>query len=209
MNSLTSFGPLYRTTDGGLHWSVASERPAVAASCDPGFGIYFMSVTTGWIPLGVCSGDTAPRALVTRDGGVTWSDASLGIQAEGGSGVPVFIDSNHGVVQAAGTFFTTSDGGRTWTRSNVPADYGLWSLQFTDPNRGWAVVSLTNGTYQLFSTSDGGQNWTEVNGTMPAPANYGDAGLSLLFFSSQNGLWATGDALYRTTDGGTTWAEVK
>jgi photosystem II stability/assembly factor-like uncharacterized protein len=211
MMSMPKVGPLYRTTDGGRHWNVVSIDPIAGSQCSALSGFAFSSPTTGWIPLPSCSANSALTYLVTRDGGATWAEQSLGIDCGCQGSPPVWFDSLHGYLFEVGAFAFafTSDGGKTWKSAPVPAQEALYAVEFTDPAHGWAVVGdMAANDYQLKKTTDGGRTWTVVNAKMPPLANYGNAGSSLLFFSTQNGFWATGAALYRTSDGGKTWKEV-
>ena len=68
---------MYRTVDGGLHWSQVEMTPATGTAargalpvgCSP-YGMTFLNVTTGWVA-GSCG--QATLFDVTHDGGVTWT----------------------------------------------------------------------------------------------------------------------------------------
>ena len=84
---------LYRTSDGGKHWSLAAATPAetgVAATsqqdsgqipmeCDKN-GLDFPTATTGWIS-STCNVGLTNALLVSHDGGTSWSDQSLPLPA--------------------------------------------------------------------------------------------------------------------------------
>jgi photosystem II stability/assembly factor-like uncharacterized protein len=85
---------------------------------------------------------------VTHDGGESWTPTT-----------PVAVDSNNVYVidpmhiwateSQTGTFYTTSDGGKTWQHST--SNHGkIMQLSFTDTANGWAITEssllhMTNG----------------------------------------------------------------
>jgi photosystem II stability/assembly factor-like uncharacterized protein len=208
MTGPSTIGPLYRTTDGGLHWSVVSQQPGAGLECQMTFGVSFNTTTTGWIGLSPCGSDMSD--LVTHDGGATWSTQLIipGCGCQGGT--PVFLDPKHGYESAEGPFglAETSDGGRTWKGEKVSADLQIWVVQFTDAARGWAVVGNAGLQYRLLRTVDGGKTWAVANSNLPPPPADQQFQVNLMFVNSSEGYWATGAALYRTTDGGKHWTAV-
>lgn len=92
-----------------------------------------------------------------------------------------------------------------WTRSTVATD-GLTSLQgiaFVGGGKGWMIADRN----QLLTTEDGGSSWRISSTQFPGP----DAVISKLSFQADRSGWAAGSrnrspAIWRTTDGGNTWA---
>jgi photosystem II stability/assembly factor-like uncharacterized protein len=140
-------------------------------------------------------------------------------------GLVPFGQSANGSVRGQG-IDRSADGGRTWTFTALPGclqNCGPLSLSFVDAQHGFAATSPQRGDSTLFSTQDGGVTWTslasmpnlgsvEVGGPIAQP--------QILFTSSLDG-WAItgpsgygpqgqptdpGGVLYRTTDGGVSWA---
>jgi photosystem II stability/assembly factor-like uncharacterized protein len=84
---------LYRTSDGGARWSLATATPAptgaavdsqlgpgqVPAACDKN-ALAFPTATAGWFA-STCNAGLASALLVSRDGGTSWSDQSLPLHA--------------------------------------------------------------------------------------------------------------------------------
>jgi photosystem II stability/assembly factor-like uncharacterized protein len=213
-----SLGDLYRTTDGGLHWTLAAANPGSAAGCTPGApgptlhqaAMSFASRTTGWM-VGSCG------LLVTHDGGVTWGKAAMPLEP---TEAPIFFDQMHGLIFGAG-LLVTSDGGAHWNLRKLPA---AAAIDFINSNEGWALTtggtsvqcSLNNlasctGNFRLFHTGDGGRTWVLGNDTSLAmqgqkwwPPSY------LHFVDSKNGFADPGESgLFRTTDAGRTWTRVE
>jgi hypothetical protein len=106
-------------------------------------------IATGYISEGR---DTRPAAVVTSDGGATWS---LTRPDEAGHAV-FFLDETSGwMVTESGIWFT-DECGRSWRR--IHRRRGLTSVRFVSPERGWAIGA--NKT--VIETHDGGKSWTKV-----------------------------------------------
>jgi photosystem II stability/assembly factor-like uncharacterized protein len=213
-DAAVAIGPLYRTTDGGLHWTaVSSGRPGLKLSCSSGLpSLSFSSATTGWLQGSTCAGD--PISLqVTHDGGVTWKLQTIRPACGCGLTQPVFFDATHGLTvfsdDSGSTFMlVTADGGATWT-SRMLSNLGLNpSIDFISPNEGWLTGSSdNNATFLLKRTSDGGKTWTLVNAHLPVGPDQGN--YAVFFADLRAGLLWTSTALYRTTDGGTSWVQIQ
>jgi photosystem II stability/assembly factor-like uncharacterized protein len=91
----------------------------------------------------------------------------------------------------------SADDGRTWTRSGG-ANGTLTTVVFPSAEVGWAL-----GPDQVLRSRDGGRTWTAA--TPPE-----GQGLRFLgAFSASNALVASGEAIWSTTDGGSTWTKVQ
>jgi photosystem II stability/assembly factor-like uncharacterized protein len=203
-------GPLYRTIDGGLHWTLVTEQPAASGVCSAAGGISFISTTTGWMPAPGCSGGSPLTYRVTHDGGVTWTDQAPGLDCGCDGTAPVFFDGKHGLLVAGDYLLVTSDGGATWSaRPLTLGSLQLYALDFIDSNQGWALASGKSGDYPLSHTTDGGKTWTVVNAHLPPPSSNSDGSYRLTFIDALDGFWATGSELYKTTDGGQTWTVIQ
>jgi len=209
---------LFRTTDGGLTWSIVARAggppdniPVVGQKS----GMGWVSATTGWITGSIAAAQNNVWLYRTQDGGVSWQLQSLplpSLQAVVTTLSPDFFSATEGVLPV--TFFNaqgmsfavyaTHDGGATWNNSALlPSAGNAWN--FLSMQQGWVVG--TNGT-TLYGMSDGGQHWI----AMTPGANFQHIS-QLNFVSPQEG-WAintaTPDApvLLHTLNGGQSWAQV-
>jgi photosystem II stability/assembly factor-like uncharacterized protein len=211
-------GPLYRTTDGGLHWNQVSVDPSAALAalspkCGPNIatGMSFTSATTGWMT--TYSGCATTRTLlVTHDGGVSWQVRVLAASCDAGAcflQAVAFFDDRHAMlyVEGTGSLLVTANGGSTWSTRTLPLWTSHWSIDavdFINPNEGWALVSA-----RLYHTSNGGGTWTLVHANLPPPPLNALQPSSLDFVDASNGFWATGSQLLKTTDGGHSWTVIQ
>jgi photosystem II stability/assembly factor-like uncharacterized protein len=115
-------------------------------------------------------------------------------------------------------FDWTTDGGRTWHDATPPSCRSVCydgSLSFLDARHGYlfAAVRGIHAPNKLFRTSDGGRTWRLVS----QPSIWGPITFvnSHTAFAGGPGQMVVGDltpgapiiTLYRTTDGGRTWAK--
>ncbi|HLF11520.1 MAG TPA: YCF48-related protein [Gammaproteobacteria bacterium] len=101
---------------------------------------------------------------------------------------------------AAATILKTTDAGATWTAllGGDPAstERPVRHLRFVSPTTGWATQNNGN----LFQTRDG-ETWEQVG---KLEEHYTD----VAFTSETDGVFATGNDIYQTRDGGRTWPKV-
>ena len=186
--------------------------------------IQFLNEMDGW-------GVTDTQIVRTNDGGVTWYNVTPSTVTEAGFSVKLFaLDANHVWMQKpdfanypnSGFLNRTTDGGMTWTTITVP--FSISMLTFLDENNGWAMADLGAGAgsnaVAVYQTTDGGNNWIQTYVNDPNQPNVGDSlprgGLKsdLIPLNMQTAYvtgvtYTTGVAyLYRTDDGGHTWAVV-
>jgi photosystem II stability/assembly factor-like uncharacterized protein len=167
----------------------------------------------------------------TNDGGITWYNVTPSELTEAGYSVDWFVlDNDHVWIQQpdfanfpnSGFQHRTTDGGITWTTFAAP--FGGAKLSFLDDNNGWALADLGAGAgsnaVAVYQTNDGGTTWTLKYINDP---NHPSAAESLPLGGLKHGLaaldmqtawvygvvYAPGTAyLFRTDDGGATWAPV-
>jgi photosystem II stability/assembly factor-like uncharacterized protein len=225
---------LYRTADGGAHWSLAAATPAptgtavssqpgpgqIPAACDKR-GLAFPTATNGWIA-STCNAGLANALLVSHDGGVSWADESLPLPATlcaGGACTvsgPQFLDRTGFVTvdpePAGAALLVTRDLGQTWDRLALPGGLQYPQITFFSPTQGVLVAGETQGAFggTFYTTADGGRTWTPV----PQGVNLTRLGVAIDFATPEDGFaWTNGLAsdpaaptsIYETTNSGRTW----
>jgi photosystem II stability/assembly factor-like uncharacterized protein len=170
---------LYRTVDDGVHWSNITPS-ATYGPIGSIYAIDFLDADHAWVALSLASN---PLVIFrTVDGGRSWT--------------PTF-----------------SDPCETVSLVRAPPCGSPVSIDFLTPDHGWALFSKPRSRGTLLETNDGGRTWKVVSRTAFSGA---------LHFVDPNVGWAVSDpsdfigeqpstpggTLYRTADGGRTWALV-
>lgn len=182
----TDTARIYKTFDGGDHWTVQYDDTRRGAFLD---GIAFWDARHG-----VALGDPIDGAflvLTTDDGGAHWQPVAASALPPPLGGEAAFAASNtalvvglHGVAWfatgggARARVFRTDDGGAHWTVTDLPipagdANSGVFSLAFRDGQHGLAV----GGDYavpdsarpNVARTDDGGRTWRLVDAARTVP----------------------------------------
>jgi photosystem II stability/assembly factor-like uncharacterized protein len=192
-----SAGPkIGRTRDGGATWQVTTVTPETS---------YIDGELLQWSDDGLFATVRFDgRIHVTRDGGATWDQVVGGLPMDAlwGQAAVSFTDAAHGVYALGnGAVRRTTDGGRTWSRSDTPvADlFAPLRVAFPSPATGWMVRD-----HALLRSDDGGANWT--GGSGPAGANL-LVGMS--WIDASHGWVVDASAgVFATSNGGAAWTAV-
>jgi photosystem II stability/assembly factor-like uncharacterized protein len=191
---------LMRTTDGGWNWE---ELPAGENKFR---GLFFMDSSQGW-----AAGGANNTAVIkhTSDGGLTW-ETQLELSTWFRFRDICFVDPDRGwaVGSSINTstpqgsiFYTTTNGGDTWTEVTGVTGQALSSICFTDNDQGWIA-----GHEVILSTGNGGTSWDELW--------TGDHSWKSICFTDFDHGWVVGDSisgqgtptvLMSTSNGGETW----
>jgi photosystem II stability/assembly factor-like uncharacterized protein len=222
---------LYRTVDGGRHWSPATTTSPSSRTYSPnGFchamDLTFRSASTGWLTVD-CRAQTS--IMVSHDGGSTWVPQALPLPSGDFLGDPATMT---GPAFVGGTGFLTvapappaappaipptvlvsQDLGQTWHSLALPSGAGQYpQISFFTPTDGVLVAAGSQealGTV-FYTTTDGGQTWTPV----PQGMHFVQLGAAIDFTSPRAGFeWTSGDdaqgsappSASVTTDSGHTW----
>jgi photosystem II stability/assembly factor-like uncharacterized protein len=220
---------LWRTSDGGVHWSKVaydlerSRSTGAFPGCNCSPRLAFRNPTLGWVT-GQPFATTGPWFYTTHNAGRTWRAQSLPGISSGAFPTtypPTFVGNGTGFMpvqltpsQPAITLTTyvTHDGGYTWRPSarlhlrNTSENRTL-GFSFVRGGFGW----IASGS-RLLRTSDGGVHWT-----FTSPAGWTAAVTQIQFLNPTAGFalatcstpnCAASRFLLRTTDGGRTWQHI-
>lgn len=201
-NSDEMRGQLLRTTDGGAHWTAATD---LQPSRPTPLGIRLLSATEGWIPLAVGAGPIDGGLLQFADGGATKRTEqerffSLRDAVPTGNGTGWAIAETMPGFRPA--VLATADGGANW-RQVWPEPHPIADVTFLDGQYGFGVGRESEPD-AFMRTADGGATWRVVS-------SLGATGHRLYFADRHHGwvLTTTGQGaeprIMETTDGGFTW----
>ncbi len=192
----------------------------------PGTRTFYVAAAAGGIWKTTNAGTTfklvfSPERVISMgDIGIAPSDPNVLYAGTGEE------DSRNSISPGGGVFKST-DGGETWAFVGLKETQAIGRIVVhpTDPNTAWvaAVGAIWNSNRErgLYKTTDGGQTWRNVK-YISDKAGFVDLAMdpgnpNVLWAASwerQRGPWflqsgGPGSGLWKSTDGGETWAQVK
>ena len=180
------------TTDGGGTWTDHTPPdllvPMLGVACQAA------GVCTA---VGMCG-----KIVHTENGGADWTtqreaDCQNQLALEG----VYFFDHENGIAVGLGTILRTSNGGTTWVYQQPPTDQPLHGVMFADAHNGFIAAGQEENVGTILHSPDGGATWEVQRDDLPTPVQ------SVAFANANDGVAVTlGGEIYRTYDGGTTWA---
>jgi photosystem II stability/assembly factor-like uncharacterized protein len=223
---------LYRTADGGRHWSPATTTSPSSRTYGSNGGfchamdLTFRSASTGWLTVD-CRAQTS--IMVSHDGGRRWAPQALplpssdfhanpatmtGPQFVGGTAFLTVAPAPPAAPPALPpTILVSQNLGQTWHSLALPPGAGQYpQISFFTPADGVLVAAGSQealGTV-FYTTTDGGQSWTPA----PQGTHFAELGATIDFTSPETGFaWTSGDdaqgsappSVYVTTNSGRTW----
>jgi photosystem II stability/assembly factor-like uncharacterized protein len=224
-NANFSYGELFKTTDGGLTWTRLPDPPA-------GAPVHFVSATNGWM----AGGPAGDELYATSDGGQSWQPLVVDLPPAYAARskavsyeVPTFTSPEHGTLavtvtgnrdDAALLFYTTEDGGRSWSVSSVfpssspiefgqriPSDVVGESLFFGADPQGRRVYIATNRG-QATRTTDPQDLPQGVNAIDFSSSSFGWAIVDDVVCAGEKTGCSRTSELLRTTDQGAAWRRL-
>jgi photosystem II stability/assembly factor-like uncharacterized protein len=213
---------LWRTTDGGAHWTNVSPPPLPDRMPTYTDTPYLLDANDAWIAESGQGGTASAAPYITTfrtiDGGKTWQE---GASVPGLSPKLFFIDQSHGwlllspqgssATDSAAMLYSTDDAGLHWTiKSSATVTVGIESMIFSSLTTGW----ITGVGGILLVTHDAGVTW-QIQRLPVTPTAVSTISM-LQFFDPQHGIaywspsWTDSGSLppmelLVTSDGGTTW----
>ena len=192
---------LYRTSDGGAHWSLAAATPAatgatvdfqpgpgqIPAACDKN-GLTFPTARMAGSPARAMPAWPTPywSARTAASAGATSRCRSPPRPAQGPRARSRVPSSSDGIgfvtvepQPDTPALLVTRDLGQTWEQLPLPAGLQYPQITFFSPTEGCSSPRETQGAFgsTFYTTTDGGQTWTPV----PQGANLTRLGVTIDF----------------------------
>jgi photosystem II stability/assembly factor-like uncharacterized protein len=193
----------YRSVNGGISWQrLAPRLPALTA-------LAFDRTD----PRVVLAGSELEGNFRSQDGGLTWRPANRGLLRDRYGVTPgAVLLAQHPAnpktwlmaASAAAPVFRSEDGGASWHEAATGLPRGtVVGLAFANAGADSADTAFVLFERGLFRTTNRGGAWQAVNGPVDPAALYVDPDVrDHVYVATASG------ALHRTTNGGTSWAEL-
>jgi photosystem II stability/assembly factor-like uncharacterized protein len=108
-----------------------------------------------------------------------------------------------------GGVYKTEDNGQTFVQLGSISHNDGVSVDFNDPARKTLLAGPHEQANKLYRSIDSGHNWTDIGSRLPADAGFLSSTLVIDAKTHLVGSYnASGAGVFRTTDGGDTWAQV-
>lgn len=213
----SSVGGILKSEDRGKTWEQIPIFPL--GHRQPSFQkVLFDPANTATIYAYATGDVSSPLSGIWRsyDRGAHWEHLTPpGTFLEGSDLRRVLVAPSNGSVlyasmQAAGTWRTyrSSNGGSTWTFA-VQAD--VLAISPTAPD-----TIYWGGVYQIYRSANGGANWSQIGQTKETTAGFnGINGIAIspanpnLMIANVGGSSVNSVGIYRSTNGGTSWTQIK
>jgi photosystem II stability/assembly factor-like uncharacterized protein len=179
---------IFKTTNGGLNWSIAYNLISIPGSEMEITDMCFWNSSTGW------ASSRDGSIMKTTNGGINFT-ANYTAPFFKKSSV-FFVGPLYGWTAGdSGRIAYTISGGISWTTLNSLSSSHFKSIFFLTLNTGF--VCGNNGI--IFKSTDGGLNWTSQTSGVSANLN------SVYFLNPDTG-WVAGiNTVLKTTNGGLNW----
>ncbi|MDQ2872892.1 MAG: glycosyl hydrolase [Candidatus Eremiobacteraeota bacterium] len=161
---LTSGGPgsgLYKTVDGGAHWTNISKHPGFARDLLGRMGVAVSATNPNVVYAVVQSHDGG--VFRSNDAGATWKrvNAEMKLRQRAFYYMSIYADPTNSKVayipEVDGVFKTT-DAGRTWRTISPPGDHHIIWINPHDPK-----ILLGGDDGGATVSTDGGKTWSSEN----------------------------------------------
>jgi photosystem II stability/assembly factor-like uncharacterized protein len=205
-NESDASGDVFKSVDGGSSWVPVASVPL---SSDPAAILFGDTPGTIYVLCGgyvVRFGFAGAALLKSLDDGATWANV-LPSQVSGGEAGPIAQDPAHRDTLYLGGYpfpglLKSIDGGGTWQALSIDAglDAPTYSIAVALSDR--EIVYIDNFPY-LYKSADAGNTWTKLSFSI------GVAWVVVDPTDAQDVIAAAYGLLYRSRDGGASWALVQ
>jgi photosystem II stability/assembly factor-like uncharacterized protein len=154
----------------------------------------------------------------STDGGGTWKKlgADDKVQIANRPYQIIFEPADPNTFWLSGNYgaglFKTTDGGKTFQQLAKVGNVDGLAIDFGDKDRNTLVIGHHEAVRSIEKSADGGKTWESIGKNLPEKTNHSTNAIvfDAKTFVVNTAGWAQGMSwgIYRTEDGGTTWAKV-
>lgn len=195
------YGTILKTTNGGVNWDIIAN--GVFQSYVHFFSVYALNDQVAFIAYHQGGIGETTNIFKTTDAGQNWSAV---FQQTGGAVIDIrMFTPNTGFMYTSPLnqywrFFSTLDGGSSWTQISVFQEQGLVeSGHYNSTFISGSDIFFGSNTGFIYHSSDAGYNWS-VHATTQTNS------YAIWFNNSSDGLAGGESAMEMTTDGGSSWS---
>lgn len=196
-------GRIYKTEDGGASWTLTSADIPICGLFHSIVGVAVDPTNSNHLFAGHIASGCAGGLYESFDGGGTWSKVLA--SGLGNDAWSIVVDpsntDNLYIATLYGGFLRSTDGGAVWTTSNPPGSSSNGRAVAVHPT---TTTRVFYGNENSFYVSDNsGVSWTEIPEVIGVVQD--------IVFAPSNGnigYAVTASGVFKTTDGGVSWAEV-
>ena len=185
------YGNIYKTIDNGVSWTNYPESYFANNEKDLN-SVFFTSQNEGF-----AVGNNG-IILKTMDSGISWVKYSFSYDSIS----KLQLVNGFYYLQGGNDIYKSADK-IAWQKLTSPIVpnlyYNLIDFQVINDSKIYSLVG-TGGSSYFAKSNDNGKSWTVLENS--------NAGASVLQFLNENIGYRTGSAMYKTTDGGLTWATI-
>lgn len=184
-------GVIIKTTNGGISW--LTQTPSGFDKIL--YSVCFLNNSTGY----AAGKDNQNHAVFkTTNGGNNWIQQSLPSAPNTPPLLDLsFINTENGYAAGLGpVIFKTTNGGTNWSLLSFPYQTGMYSIEFTSLDTGYAGTDKV-----IYITTNGGISWDTNYYRFNTSVSY----RSIFFFDANYGHAAGNGELPYTTNGGNYW----
>lgn len=155
---------LYRTDDGGAHWSQVTSLtlPPDAQTTQVGFDpVQFVGAQDAFVTVHIPTDQTQMAVYISHDAGNTWTLTPTLIP---NGRTADFLSATEAVIYDGSQFYVTHDAAQIWSQVSPNVTFGdnFAAMDFVNASTGWVLTADADNHRSFYRTDDGGATWSAV-----------------------------------------------
>ncbi len=211
---------IFKSTDGGSTWT------QLASTAGNSTFHFIQKIVVHPTSGDIYAATRAGGVQRSTDGGTTWSSVLSGAAADLEFGADNSIYAAIGIFSTDGVYKSTTGNSGSWTKLNTGGNgfptSGFARIELAcAPSNSNIIYAFAQDAsnyqiYAIYRSADGGNNWSTVSNPNSADTNHSDYTNGQAWYdliaavdpNDANTLFTGGIDLYKSTDGGSNWAQI-